>query len=190
MRQLLRTIDAVEASDGDDAADYIGGLLHGFQIWLNLPSAEKMQPAAYQNIRSTDIPELNVKGSAKVGVIAGQVDVGDRHLTAPLSERSTRPTLLDVELRPCANLELRFDEYHGALVYVYHGSISNVQARQLGVFSKGKTLALSAGESGSRLLVMNGHSIGEPIVQHGPFVMNSAVQIEQAFKDYQNDQFV
>jgi redox-sensitive bicupin YhaK (pirin superfamily) len=166
------------------------GVLHGFQIWLNLPSAEKMQPAAYQDIRSTDIPELNVDGGAKVRAIAGQVDMGDRHLKGPMPERTTQPTLLDVELRPHANLGLEFSPDHGALVYAYRGSANGLQATQLGVFSKGETLALNAGDAGSSLLVMSGHLIGEPIVQHGPFVMNTTVQIEQAVKDYQRNQFV
>lgn len=166
------------------------GLLHGFQVWLNLPSAEKMRPAAYQEIRSADIPELIVDCSAKVRAIAGQVDVGDRQLTGPLPERSTRPTLLDVELRSHANLELKFNPDHAALVYVYRGATNSLQVTQLGLFSKGDTLELNAGGSGSSLLILSGRSIGEPIVQHGPFVMNTTDQIEQAVRDYQRNQFV
>jgi redox-sensitive bicupin YhaK (pirin superfamily) len=275
MRQLLRTIDAVETSDGDgvkihriggrqlncvldpflmldeinsdDATDYIGGfpehphrgfetisymkagsmrhrdhmgnegvinsgsvqwmtagkgvihsempeqeggLMHGFQIWLNLPAAEKMQSAAYKDIGSAEIPELNGDDEVKVRAIAGQVNVRDHQLTGPLPERSTLPTLLDVELRSNANLDLKFSPDFKALVYVYGGSTNGLRAGQLGIFSKGDTLALNAGVSGTNLLVLSGRSIGEPIVQHGPFVMNTAAQIEQAVKDYQTNQFV
>jgi redox-sensitive bicupin YhaK (pirin superfamily) len=167
-----------------------GGLLHGFQIWLNLPSSEKMQPAAYQDIGSADIPELNDGGGVKVRAIAGQVDIGVHQLTGPLPERSTLPTLLDVELRSDEKLDLKFSPGFEALVYVYGGSTNSLRAGQLGVFSKGDTLELNPGVSGTSLLVLSGRSIGEPIVQHGPFVMNTTAQIEQAVKDYQTNQFV
>jgi len=166
------------------------GLLHGFQLWLNLPSAEKMQPAAYQDFRSADIPELNIDGGANLRAIAGALDVGDRRLTGPLPERSTRPTLLDVEIRSQARLELRFSPDHEVLVYVYRGSTDSLQVTQLGLYSSGDVLELNAGVSGGSMLVLSGCSIGEPIVQYGPFVMNTTAQIEQAVEDYQRNQLV
>lgn len=164
------------------------GLLHGFQFWLNLPAVEKMQSAAYQEIPSANIPELNIDGVAKVRVIAGQLDVGDRQLKGSLPERWTRPTLLDVELRSQESLELKFSPDDKVLVYVYRGATDSLQVTQLGLYSAGDTLKLTAGGLGSSLLVLSGRSIGEPIVQYGPFVMNTTTQIEQAVEDYRRNQ--
>ena len=76
------------------------------------------------------------------------------------------------------------------LAYVYRGATNNLQVTQLGLFSRGDTLALNAGVSAARLLILSGRPIGEPIVQHGPFVMNTTAQIEQAVRDCQWNQFV
>jgi len=87
-------------------------------------------------------------------------------------------------------LELKFSPDQEALVYVYRGSTNSLQVTQLGLFSRGDTLALNAGVSGASLLILSGRPIGEPIVQHGPFVMNTNVEIEQAIRDFQRNQFV
>lgn len=167
-----------------------GGLLHGFQIWLNLPAAEKMKPAAYREIVSADITQQGLSGGGLVRVIAGEVLLNQQRLRGSLPYMSTRPVLLDVQLAANETVELSFNTQHPALVYVYKGATDLIASRQLGIYTEGEVLALKADPSGTELLVLSGQPIDEPLVQYGPFVMNTAEEIEQAIGDFQNRHFV
>ena len=166
------------------------GLLHGFQIWLNLPAAEKMKAAAYREIVSAEVEEQMLPGGGLVRAIAGNVAVNQHRLQGPISEMSTQPVFLDVKLAPNKTVELSFNEENPATAYVYKGATDEVELRHLGVYSNGSTLRLIAGPLGAELLVLSGRPIEEPVVQYGPFVMNTAEEIDQALTDFQNPQFV
>jgi len=174
------------------------GLLHGFQIWLNLPAAEKMQPAAYRELTSDSIPELSLPAGGQVRAIAGelQVKADNQHITeqqpllGALPPRTTQPLLLDVTLKAHESVELTPEASNPVLVYVYEGSSQQLQRRQLGVFDGQGALQLTAGAEGLSALVLSGQALDEAVVQYGPFVMNSREEIEQAFEDLRNDQFV
>lgn len=166
------------------------GLLHGFQIWLNLPAAEKMRPAAYQEFASADIKELLLPEGGKVRIIAGHVVINQQLLQGLLPESSTQPVLLNLELSTNESVELSFNAENPALVYIYKGTTDLIATRQLGVYGKGKNLQLKAGPSGAELLILSGRPINEPLVQYGPFVMNTREEIERALKDFQSRQFL
>jgi len=166
------------------------GLLHGFQIWLNLPAAEKMKPAAYQEIVSTDIVEQTLPDGGMVRVIAGTVTINQQPAQGPLPEISTQPVFLDVQLSANETVEISFNEHNPALVYVYSGETDLIKSRQLGVYQSGSTLKLIGGPAGVKLLVLSGQPIGEPVKQYGPFVMNSAEEINRALTDFHNPQFL
>jgi hypothetical protein len=166
------------------------GLLHGFQIWLNLPAAEKMKPAAYQEILNADITEQQLSGGGKVRVIAGKVTIDQQLQRGPLPEISTQPVFLDVQLSANEAVELSFSTENTAVVYVYQGATDLIASRQLGVYASGSTLQLKAGPTGVDLLVLSGRPIKEPLVQYGPFVMNTSEEIERALTDFQNPQFL
>ena len=171
------------------------GLLHGFQIWLNLPAAEKMKPAAYRDIASAEITEHQLKGGGRVRVIAGDITVDGVQLAGVMPKLSTEPILLDVQLAANEVVELTFKAENSALVYVYQGGVQQgnthlLKQRQMGIYSSGDRLRIEAGRSGAEMLVLSGRPIEEPIVQHGPFVMNSTEQIEQAFSDYRSNKLV
>ena len=166
------------------------GLLHGFQIWLNLPGAEKMKPAAYQEIASTDITELLLPGGGKLRLIAGKVTINQQLLRGPLPEASTQPVFVDMQLSADETVQLFFNEENPAQVYVYQGNTDAIAMRELGVYGKGKCLQLKAGSAGAQLLVLSGRPINEPLVQYGPFVMNTTEEIERAIKDFQSRQFL
>ena len=166
------------------------GLLHGFQIWLNLPATEKMQPAAYQEISSTQVTEQRLSKDTVVRVIAGQVSINQKLLQGPVTEESTQPVFVDVQLAANESVELEFNDQNPALVYVYSGATDTINARQMGLYGKGSALKLQAGTLGAQLLLLSGQPINEPIVQHGPFVMNTHDEIDQAIKDFQNPQFL
>ena len=166
------------------------GLLHGFQIWLNLPAAEKMKPAAYRDLRSKDIAEQRLPGGGLVRVISGTVSVAGQSLTGPLPAMTTEPVLIDVKLQPNESADLIFKAANPAKVYVYHGDTDTLPHRHMGNYSSGETLQLQAGSSGASMLVLSGQPIREPIVQYGPFVMNTAEQINQAIQDFQTNRLV
>jgi len=171
------------------------GLLHGFQIWLNLPANEKMKPAAYRDIQSESVTELNLKQGGLVRVVAGNLKVDGVELAGPLPELSTEPVMLDVVLNSTEPVELEFNKHNTALVYVYGGHLGEggggeLKTHQMGVFSKGETLKLQGGESGVKVLVFSGKSLNEPIAQYGPFVMNTVEEVEQAFQDYRQNKLV
>lgn len=171
------------------------GLLHGFQIWLNLPAAEKMKPAAYQEIISADVAQQALPEGGIVRVIAGRVDINQQSinqssLKGPLPEISTKPVFLDVQLESNESVELSFNAENPVLVYVYSGTTDAIASRQMGIYAKGSVLQLQAGSKGAALLVLSGRAIKEPIVQYGPFVMNTSEEIERAITDFQNPQFL
>jgi redox-sensitive bicupin YhaK (pirin superfamily) len=166
------------------------GLLHGFQIWLNLPAVEKMKPAAYQEIIHADIPEQRLTDGGIVRVVAGSVTINQQLQQGPLPEISTRPVFLDVHLTANETAELSFNTEDPALVYVYKGATDSMSSRHLGIYSSGHTLQLRAGPSGADLLVLSGRPLDEPVVQYGPFVMNTSEEIERALVDFQNPLFL
>jgi redox-sensitive bicupin YhaK (pirin superfamily) len=163
------------------------GRMRGFQLWLNLPAAEKMRPAAYRDIPSRDIPVVDAPGGASVKVIAGRL--GD--VTGPIGGRTTEPVMMDLRLPPGSTLELPLPAGHNAFLYAYDGQVVVGEERQLlphraaGLLSDGTSVTLTAGETGGNLLLVAGRPIGEPVVQYGPFVMNSREEIEQAVLDFQ-----
>jgi redox-sensitive bicupin YhaK (pirin superfamily) len=163
------------------------GLMHGFQIWLNLPAAEKMMSAAYRDIPAR---EMGQDKRGQVRVIAGHIELQGESLTGPLPTRSTHPVLCDVELEAHQPVELVFAPEQPAWVYVYQGELAGLQRGQFGSFTRGSVLSLVAGGTAAGALVLSGRPIDEPIVQYGPFVMNTREEIEQAMRDFRSGQLV
>lgn len=170
------------------------GRLHGFQFWINLPAAEKMKPAAYRDIQPEEIPVVSVEGGT-AKVVAGQLQ--DQHgqiIAGPIQGLSTAPLFLDVRLEPGARFVQAVAEGHSAFLYPYEGSLQvgdagtsrALAARQAGVLSAGREIEVEAGPSGAAFLLLAARPLGEPVVQYGPFVMNTREEIEQALDDYRN----
>ena len=168
------------------------GRMRGFQFWLNLPAAEKMQPAAYRDIPAREIPEVEHTGGARVRVIAGNYG----GVTGPIGGRTTEPVMMDLRLPAGSKIELPLPAGHNAFLYAYDGEIGVGEARQLlpnraaGLLSDGESVSLAAGASGGNALLVAGRPIGEPVVQYGPFVMNTREEIEQAVLDFQRGELV
>jgi len=166
------------------------GLLHGFQIWLNLPADEKLKPSAYRDLRNSGIPKLTLKSGGTVSAVAGTVKTENLEITGPLPQLSTQPVFLDLELNANEAVELGFNSHNPALVFIYQGDSTQLKYRQMGLYSTGDTLSIQANNQGLKAIILSGAPINEPIVQYGPFVMNSRDEINQAIQDYQNNQFV
>jgi redox-sensitive bicupin YhaK (pirin superfamily) len=167
------------------------GLMQGFQLWLNLPAREKMKPAAYVDITPQQIPELTLaQGRAKV--IAGTFHTDTLQQNGPILGLSTNPQYYDLHLHAGQRLTLQLPAAHNAFVYPYAGDVQvddgrekrHIPQHHAGVLSHGDSVTLVA-DNDSRLLLLAGAPIGEPIAQYGPFVMNTSAEIEQAIRDYQ-----
>ena len=160
------------------------GLLHGFQLWLNLPASEKMKPAAYQEYSSAQIPLLDLEEGVRVKLIAGSLSHQGAIVQGPVSDSSTQPTYIDIDLKPGASWELAVKPQQTVLLLVFNGAMTDVSAGQMGIYQQGDALSLTASEQGARALLLAGTPLREPISQYGPFVMNTEEEIEQAIRDY------
>jgi len=159
------------------------GLMRGFQLWINLPASEKMSAPAYQEFSAGAIPEVTRDG-ARVRVLAGELDGRQGVIDDP----ATDVLYLDVTLAADALFTLPLSDTHNAFVYVFEGGArlagEDLATHTLAVLGSGDTLEMRAGAAGARFILVAGRPIGEPVVQYGPFVMNTRDEIEQAFADY------
>lgn len=174
------------------------GRMMGFQLWINLPAAHKMDAPGYRDLDAREIPGITYPDGSTVRVIAGSTEGPDGQVQGPVSRPDTDPLFLDLALTPHALWHARVDPAHRAFVYLYQGSVGvgpGPERRLLpvdsaGILGVGDEIEIEAGDGGARLLVLAGRPLGEPIVQYGPFVMNSRAEIEQAIRDYQSGRFV
>jgi len=166
------------------------GRMRGFQLWLNLPAREKMKAPAYRDIPAREIPVARVPGG-QVKVIAGRF--GDT--AGAVHGGATDPHYWDVHLEPGATFEAALPAGHSAFLYAYEGEAAvgadakALPHRAAGLLSDGDGLRIQAGAQGARVLVLAAKPIREPVVQYGPFVMNTREEIEQAIADYQSGDF-
>ena len=169
------------------------GRMRGFQLWLNLPAKEKMKPAGYRDIPAALIPVVALPGGGSVKVIAGTLTINGRSTAGPMQGLSTEPLYFDVSLQPGETFAQALPAGHNAFLYVYEGDVAvgaASEARKLprhsaGVLAEGDEVAIIAAEEGARFILLAGKPLREPVVQYGPFVMNTRDEIEKAVSDYQ-----
>ncbi len=162
---------------------------HGFQIWVNLPARLKMTQPRYQEMAGSGIPEaITEDGRARVRVIAGEA-LG----SAARIDTHTPIVCLHWTLHPGARVEQPLPPDHNGLVYVFAGELQSNGIRiadgQMAVLGPGDMVELvaAAGNSGNtQVLLLGGVPLNEPVVQHGPFVMNTEAEIVAAIHDYQS----
>ena len=169
------------------------GLLEGFQLWVNLPAANKMDDPAYQEVASEQIPVESREGGIEVRVITGETSQGT---SGPVLQPLTEPLYLDVQLPAHAVFSEKLPETHNAFIYVIKGDISLIDDNRytlkrddLAVLSQGDEVGVTAGDQPARLLLIAGKPLNEPVARGGPFVMNTREQIDQAFADYKAGNF-
>ncbi|HEX2493147.1 MAG TPA: pirin family protein [Steroidobacter sp.] len=174
------------------------GRMRGFQLWINLPANEKMKPASYRDIPPEQIPVVTLTNGVRIKVIAGAFEHESKRTRGPVQGVTTDPVYFDIELPANTELSLPLAADHNAFVYPYEGALligprndrKPLHTRNAGVLSRGDSLSVAAGAVGARFLLLAAKSIGEPIVQYGPFVMNTREEIEQAIHDFQAGRFV
>ncbi len=164
------------------------GKMHGFQLWVNLPPAEKMTPATYNDIDAASIPAYDLDG-VRIRAIAGELAVNDVRVRGAVTGLSTDPAYLDIGFSAASRVGVDIPAGYTVLVYVYRGSVhigdSEYQLTEgkIARLSRDGLLHLNA-VSGTKLVLITGKPIGEPIAQRGPFVMNTVDEIHQPIRDY------
>ena len=169
-------------------------LMRGFQLWLNLPAAEKMTPATYNDLKADVIPRYDLP-DAEIKAIAGELAVNGEPIKGAVTGLSTDPSYLDITFKKASKLAIDVPAGYNAMVYIYEGEASIgdqdflLRKTNLVRLSKeGELVINGAGET--KVLVITGKPINEPIVQHGPFVMNSVEEIQTAVRQYSDGTFV
>jgi len=163
------------------------GLMEGFQLWLNLPARDKMSPPHYRDLAPEDIPEF-VHDGVRVRVLAGKSHGTVGALDRPVTE----PLFLDLHLPAGSRFEETIALGRSAFLVPYRGRLTvagtDVPSRTLAVLGNGEGVTLETSED-SRAILVAGTPLKEPIAAYGPFVMNTAEEIRQAFEDYRDGKF-
>ncbi|WP_163134249.1 pirin family protein [Agarivorans sp. Alg241-V36] len=167
------------------------GLLKGFQLWVNLAAEHKMSASDYQELSAEQIPLSQDEQGNVIRVVAGELPNGT---VGAVQTSHTAASFFDISLVAGAKLSLDLPAHHHGFVYVIEGEVTvagnpqAIAAYHLGVLSEGKQLVLQS-QHASRVLVVTGEPLKEPIAWGGPFVMNTREQVLQAFEDFQNNKF-
>jgi redox-sensitive bicupin YhaK (pirin superfamily) len=169
------------------------GRMRGFQLWVNLPASEKMTAPRYQEYGPERFPEAAPAPGVRVKVIAGQV----AGVAGAIVQPATDPLYLDLALEAGARFEQAVPADHSAFAYVYEGAArfgegeaaSEGAKGELLVFGPGESIAVAGLEAGTRLILVAGRPLREPVARYGPFVMNTQAELRQAFEDFQAGRF-
>ena len=187
------------------------GQMHGFQLWANLPSSLKMTTPRYQDVKSSDIPEVIDDDGTVARVIIGEF----WGKSGPVDGIAAEPQYLDISVPPNTTKTFNVDTYRNTFAYVFAGAGRFADAsapkgvrlekevaghevnirdmsgnRTLVEFGTGDTITVRSGPEGVRFLLVSGKPIQEPVAWHGPIVMNTRAELMQAFTDLRNDTFI
>ena len=187
------------------------GRMHGFQLWANLPSSQKMTAPRYQDVKAAEIPEIVDDDGTKVRVITGEF-WGKK---GPVEGVAADPRYLDVFVPPGQRKTLKVETERHAFAYVFEGSGSFASSskpfgvlvekeidgqeivlrekagdRSLVLFDSGDEVTVQAGEQSVRFLLVSGKPIQEPVAWHGPIVMNTQAELQQAVAELRNGTFI
>jgi redox-sensitive bicupin YhaK (pirin superfamily) len=161
------------------------GRMRGFQLWINLPAREKMKPAGYRDIQPEEIPAVEFDGG-RIKIVAGTYE----KTSGPIQGGSTDPAYWDVQLSAGKIFTAKIPDTHSVYIYPFEGGVEItdrvLKTHQGGILGSGDAIEVKAGAGGARFLVLAAKPLKEPIVQYGPFVMNTREEIEQAIRDYQS----
>jgi redox-sensitive bicupin YhaK (pirin superfamily) len=162
------------------------GLMEGFQLWLNLPARDKMQQPWYKDFQAGEIPVVKTENGATVRVIAGE----SQGVAGAVQREVTEPLYIDVELPAGEAFSQAIRAGHNAFIYTYRGEVTvdgkAVPAQSMAILANNEGadgVTIKAGPD-SRFILLSGKPLNEPIVQYGPFVMNSQAEIFQAVEDF------
>lgn len=166
------------------------GTMRGFQLWINLPAAEKMKEAGYRDIQADEIPMVQLAGNGWAKIIAGSLEIDGQTIDGAVQGTYTQPLYVDLSIAAGEHFEAMVPIDHQAFLYLFEGGLEiegqALQRSSAALLGKGDRLVVTAGEAGARVLLLAGRPINEPVVQYGPFVMNTREEIDQTLQDYRN----
>ena len=166
--------------------------VNGFQLWVNLPKAQKMMAPRYRDVRKETIPEVVLENGATVMVVAGEVD----GTIGPVSDLVVPVEYLIVALGPLSSFDRNIPWANNAFAYVFEGSSRFekggplLDPEHLVIFGHGDRVTATAGPIGARFLLVSGRPIEEPIAWGGPVVMNTEEELETAFREIRSGTFI
>lgn len=167
------------------------GGVNGFQLWVNLPRAQKMMEPRYRDVTREMIPEIDAGNGAKVKLVAGRVG----GVSGPVKDLIVPVEYLDVTLAKGGSIDRDIASGHNAFAYVFEGSARfgpgpYMDKEHLAIFGKGDGVTAEAGPDGARFLLVSGRPIKEPIAWGGPVVMNTEEELQAAFREIDNGTFI
>ncbi|MGF1545941.1 MAG: pirin family protein [Thiotrichales bacterium] len=184
--QWMKAASGVIHSEMPQQSD---GLMRGLQLWINLPAAQKITAPTYREITPAAIPTVELSG-ATARVLAGRV--GDTQ--GPIDDPHAALLYFDITVPAGLTINLPIANALDGFVYLFEGLARvaevDLPTHQLAALGAGDSIVFTAGPTRARFLLVAGRPIGEPIVQYGPFIMNTRTEIEQAFADYRDNRLV
>ncbi len=170
--------------------EQVEGEMSGFQLWVNLPAAQKMNPPRYQEFEPQQIPVETLADGTVIRVIAGTTANGTE---GAVTQIAAQPIYFDVTVPPGASFHQPLPPSHNAFVKMIEGRLAidcnDLLSGSLAVLGEGDQLEANAREEGARFLLIAGKPFNEPVARSGPFVMNTDAEIRQAYADYRDGKF-
>ena len=185
--------------------------MHGFQLWANLPSSQKMVAPRYQDVSGSDIPLIEDDDGSKIKIIVGDY----KGIKGPVYGIAAEPQYIDIYIPPFTKKEIKIDAYRNCFAYIFQGSADfaysskpigiriekELKGEELNIrdlsgnrtlirFDTGDSVSLISGKDGVRFLLISGKPIQEPVAWHGPIVMNTQAELAQAFNELRNGTFI
>jgi redox-sensitive bicupin YhaK (pirin superfamily) len=166
------------------------GAMHGFQLWANLPAAQKMMAPRYRDITADRIPVVELENGVTVKVIAGSLGGAN----GPMDDIVIDPEYLDCSVPAGVTFVHPTDPAYTAFIYVIQGAGQTdgeaLENGKLVLFGEGEQLAVSAADASLRFLLLTGKPLSEPVAWRGPIVMNTQAELETAFREYREGNFI
>jgi quercetin 2,3-dioxygenase len=168
------------------------GLFNGFQIWANLPAANKMMNPRYREIKSDTIPSVELETGAITKIICGTID----GIHGPVTDIITAPMYLDISIQPHVEFLFPIKKGYTLFTYVFEGSgnfgsaLVPVDKETMLLFGEGDRLRVHTQDEAVRFLLLSGKPLNEPVAWYGPIVMNTQEELDTAFREYENGTFI
>jgi redox-sensitive bicupin YhaK (pirin superfamily) len=169
------------------------GMMMGFQLWANLPSSSKMMHPRYQDVKESEIPEVETETGAMVRIICGKLD----GTCGPVTEIVTNPAYMDVTVPVGKEFTHSVSKDHTVFAYVFEGEgyfdenkEKLIESEHLVLLEDGNQIVAKAGDKQLRFLLVSGIPIGEPVAWYGPIVMNNREELDEAFREYREGTFI
>ncbi|MCF6441302.1 pirin family protein [Pseudoalteromonas luteoviolacea] len=160
--------------------------MHGFQIWLNMPAKDKMNPPKYQDSSARPLPTITTDSKATLTALAGEWQTAGETVTSDLNQLAGDGAISDVSLPVNSTLSLDLSHFGKVVAYIHSGKLKDPahQAGYLLTLDPNTPIVLETAEYEAGLLLLAGQPINERIAHMGPFVMNTQAEIQQAVRDY------